>query len=100
MRRRTFFRRPRFAFPIDQARRRRSAHAFPPWLASSADGNVGKNGVVAQSGHDVGIGFLIGAGRDAEKSVLGIDGTKSAVLGDMHPGDVVANGPNAIPLVF
>ena len=42
--------------------------------------------------HRVGVGVLVGAGRDAEEAVLRVDRPQPAVVADPHPGDVVADG--------
>ena len=48
----------------------------------------------------LGLVLHAGAGSDAEESRFGIDGAQIAVRADVHPGDVVANGPDAVALVF
>src|SRR5579862_5226513 len=49
---------------------------------------------------DVRIAFAGSAGSDAEEAVFRIDGAESAVGSNVNPGDVVANGPDAVALVF
>jgi len=39
-------------------------------------------------------------GRDAEKPASGLMACRIAVIGDFHPGDVVADGPDAIALIL
>ena len=41
---------------------------------------------------------MIRAGRHAEEAGLGVDGPQPAVGADVHPGDVVAHGPDAVAL--
>ena len=53
-----------------------------------------------QRAHDIGIRLFVGSGSNAEKSRFGIDRAQSAVGRDMHPGDIVANCPDAVALLF
>ncbi len=66
--------------------------ALPPDVAVVGQRDVGEHRVAHVDGlHRVGVGVLVGAGRDAEEAVLRVDGPQPAVLADPHPGDVVAD---------
>ena len=40
----------------------------------------------------LGLVVVGGAGGDAEEAGLGVDGVEAAVVAELHPGDVVADG--------
>ena len=40
----------------------------------------------------LGLVFVAGARGDAEEAGLGVDGVEAAVVAELHPGDVVADG--------
>ena len=41
----------------------------------------------------------IGAGRYAEEAVFGVDSIKTSVLAYLHPGNIVADGPDLVALI-
>ena len=92
--RRLFFRsrRPVVPLPIDRVRGRVAVFAFPPDVAVIGQRDVGVERVALDRFHRVRIRFVARARHDAEVAVLGIDRVKPAVLADLHPGDVVADG--------
>ena len=47
----------------------------------------------------VGVGFLVGAGSHAEEAVLRVDGIQTAVVANVHPGDIVAHRPHLVALL-
>jgi len=77
-----------------------AADAFPPGLIVGSDADVGEDGVAIERAHHVGIGLAAGAGSDTEEAGFGIDGVEIAVGAEVHPGDVVADGPNLVALRF
>ena len=97
----THLRRPLLSLPIDQVFARLGTDAFPPGLAGyGGHGGVGKNRIVMEGRHHVGICLEVRAGGDAEKSRFCVYGAKGAVLGDVHPGNIVANRFDAIAFFF
>ncbi len=67
-------------------------HFLPPDVIIAGEGAIGENAVARDRLHGVGIREITGAGGDAEKSGLRIDGIEAAIVAPLHPGDVVANG--------
>ena len=80
------------ALPVDQVRGRLVGEALPPDVAVVGLGDVGEDAVGVERAHRVGVGLLAGAGGDAEEAGLGVDGVEPAVVAELHPGDVVADG--------
>ena len=92
MRRRTAgSRRPATAHPVDGVLRR-LAHLLPPHIAVIGQRHVGIDAVGVERFHGVEIRLGRGAWRHAEEAGLGIDGVEPAVLAELHPADVVADG--------
>ena len=80
------------AQPIDEVRGSGLRKAFPPHgVVGRVEGDVGEDGALPRRGERVGVGMVVGAGRDAEEAVLGVDRPKPTVLADADPGDVVAH---------
>ncbi len=74
--------------------------AFPPHsVVVQVMGNVGEDGALHGGVQSVGVGLLVGAGGNAEEAVFGVDGVQTAVLTNVHPGDIVANGPHFVALL-
>ncbi len=86
--------RPVLAAPIDQMRRRRVGHSFPPHIAVVGQRDIGEDDVAREHLDRVGIGLGAGARRDAEESRFRIDGAQRAVRLRLDPGDVVADRPH------
>ena len=84
-------RRPRAAHPVDGMLGRR-AHLLPPHVAVVGQRDVGIDAVGVQRLHGVEVGLVRRAGRHAEEAGLGIDGVEPAVLAELHPANVVADG--------
>ncbi|CAI8056245.1 hypothetical protein GBAR_LOCUS30649 [Geodia barretti] len=53
--------------------------------------DVGIDGVLTDGFHGVGVGLHVGASRDTKETILGVDGPKSTVGTEPHPGNVVAD---------
>jgi hypothetical protein len=99
MRSRTFRGFPEFSLPIDQTLRWLTANALPPRLVVGSHRNVGEDGIAIQRLHDVWIGLPASTRRDAKESRFRIDGVQVAVVANVHPGDIVANGPDSVALI-
>src|SRR5262249_11403009 len=50
--------------------------------------------------HHVGIGVYPCSRCDTKKASLGINGVQVSVCADVHPGDIVADGPDFVTLLF
>ncbi len=85
------FRRPALALPVNQVRRRGRGHAFPPDVAIIGQGHIGENDVFLQRGQGIEIGFLRGAGGDAEKAGFRVDRIQPSVIARLDPGNVVTD---------
>ena len=100
MRRRAFGWIPRLALPVGQPSWRIAANSFPPRLPLGSHRHVRKQRVLVQRSHHVLIGFHTRARSHPKKARFRIDGVQISVFADLHPGNIVSNGPDAIPLVL
>src|SRR5208282_6431616 len=91
---------PGYTAPGNETTGMIAADAFPPRFVVGGDADVGEDGVAIQRAHDVGIGFHPRTGSDTEETGFGIDGVKIAVRANVHPGDVIADGPDFVALAF
>ncbi len=90
---------PGLALPVQRMLRRILVQALPPdGLVVQILRNVRENRALAGRSQRVGVGFGVGAGRDAEEAVFGVDRVQPAVLAGAHPRDVVAHRPYPIAL--
>ena len=87
-------RRPTIAFPVQAFLGRRAVLAFPPHIAIRCERDVCKNRVVADRGHGVRVGLVVGAGHHAEVTRLRINCIQPSVRTRLHPCDVIADGPD------
>lgn len=55
---------------------RGGVQALPPHSPVAGLAHVGEDGVLGDGGHGVRVGFVRGAGRDAEEAVLRVDGSQ------------------------
>ena len=62
--------------------------------------DVGEYGALLGGSKSVGVGFLVGAGCNAEEAVLGVDGIEPAVLALSDPRNIVADAPYAVALLI
>ena len=92
-------RRPRPAQPIPTFGGRFAFAPLPPDRAVLAQHDVGVDRVAADGLHHAGVGLCVRSRGDAEKAGLGIDGPEPPVRVDSHPGDVVADSPDAVALL-
>ena len=84
------------ARPLLNILRRVLVQTFPPHgVVLQVMRNVGENGALHRGVQGVGVGFLVGAGSHAEEAVLRVDGIQAAVVANVHPGDIVAQGVGA-----
>ncbi len=91
---------PRSALPVDGILGRILVETLPPdGVVVKVKRNVCENGILSCRGKRVGIGLLVRAGGNAEETVLGVDGIKSAVGALSYPGDIVADAPDLVALV-
>ena len=84
--------RPVLALPIDEMRRRRFRHPFPPDVAIVGQGHVGENHIRLEHLHRIRIRLARRAWRHAKIAGLGIDRVEHAVRVRLDPRDVVADG--------
>src|ERR1700751_24084 len=97
---RAFTRGPFLALPIHKPLRWCAVNPLPPGLTGRRYCRVRKDRVVMYGLNHVGIRFFIRAGSDTEETGIRIDRAQSPMGANMHPGDVVAYGPDAVALVF
>ncbi len=83
---------PGVALPVGGTSRRLVGHLFPPDVALIGECGVGEDAVAPQRLHRVVVGLVAGARCDAEETGLGVDRVQLAVVTDLHPADVVADG--------
>jgi hypothetical protein len=82
---------PRLAGPIDQLGRWLLGHALPPHVAVGSECDVREDGVGLNRVHGRAVAVIRRARSHAKEARLGIDGTKHAIVADMHPGNIVAD---------
>ena len=80
------------ALPVGGPGRRLVGHALPPHVALVGERGVGEDAVAPHRVHGVGVGLVARAGSDAEEAGLGVDRVEPAVVAELHPADVVADG--------
>ena len=86
---------PVFALPVDQMVRHAARvffHTFPPDITVIGERDIGKDHIVAQAGHAVRVGVVVGAGGYAEVARFGVNGVELAVGMRFDPRNIVANG--------
>ncbi len=67
-------------------------HALPPHVAVGRQSGVGEDAVLLERHHRVRVRVHPRAGSDAEEARLGVDRVEPAVVAELHPADVVADG--------
>ena len=77
-------------FPGDGAGGTLVSDVFPPNVAVGSDSAVGEDAVFLQAVHCVGVGFVGGAGRNAEEPVFWVQRVDLSVFSEAHPRNVVA----------
>ena len=70
--------------------------AFPPYGAVFGQHHVREDRPTVDGFHHVRIGFHVRPRRDPEETLFRVNGPKASIGVDPHPGDVVADGPNAV----
>ena len=88
------------AVPVDEMRGRLLGHSFPPDIAVVGEGDIGENGVAFDRVHGDRVARIRGAGGDAEKARLGVDGSEKSVRAGLDPGDVVTHAGDLPALFF
>src|SRR5439155_17132266 len=68
-------------------------HALPPDTAVGSQSYIGKDRVLSQRRHSVGVGLGAGARGDTEETRLRVDSPKLARLVGLDPRDVVVDSP-------
>ena len=91
---------PRFALPVQRLGRRLVVMPFPPHRAVFLQHDVGVDRVAGDRLYHARVGLRARPRRHAEETRLGIDRPQLAVGVDLHPGDVVADGPDPVALLF
>ena len=87
-----FFGIPRFARPVNAVLGQFLGKSFPPNRhIVCVERNVGENRAALGGLKRVVITVLVGAGRNAEETVFGVDRPQSAVVAYAYPGNIVAN---------
>ena len=86
---------PGVSLPVHGVLRGILVQALPPHgVVVQIMGHIGEDGALPGGGQGIGVGFLIGAGGDAEEPVLRVHSPQPAVLAHPDPGDVVAHAPD------
>ena len=94
------FGRPGIALPVDEVGGRLFGQLLPPHgVVFGVISDVGEDGALLGRRQRVGVGMLVGAGRDAEEPVFGVGCPEPSVLAHADPGDVVADRLNLIACV-
>ncbi len=77
--------------PVDGVCRRVGGHPLPPDVSVVGQGRVREDRVLADRRHRVRVGLLARPRRHPEEARLRIDRVETAVVAELHPGDVVAD---------
>ena len=88
------------ALPVQGLGRGRIVVALPPHRAVGLERHVGVDGAAVDGGHGDGVAARVGTGHHPEEAHLGIDRPEPTVGVHLHPGDVVAHGPDAVALLL
>ncbi len=86
------------SLPIQSARGHGKINAFPPGLVLRCESHVGEDGIALHGGHHVGVGVVAGSRDHPKEPILRVAGPQPSVGADAHPRNVIAHGPNPIPL--
>ena len=66
-------------------------HAFPPNVTVIGQGYVGEDAVLLDGFHRARVGFVGGAGRNAEVTGFRIDGIQVAIITRLDPGNIITD---------
>src|SRR5580693_583669 len=95
-----FGRIPFFTAQGNGAARMLAPDPFPPRFSVWRDADIREDRVSIYRVHHLRVGFDTCPGCDTKEAGFGVYGVEIAVGSDVHPRDVVADGPDFVSLIF